>query len=133
MFLELVLYIYGYIYTYNYNMHPKYNISKYWLVVHKSCRLFSYHNTTIFVQVNNCERRELPSQSYGRPKNRNKILNIGRRTILYRTFSYSFSILNWFQTWTGPARDGQDASLTFWSRFSETYFSVPVGDTSFCS
>ena len=30
----------------------------------------------------NCERRELPSQSYGRPKKRNKILNIVRRTIL---------------------------------------------------
>ena len=40
-----------------------------------------------------CERRELPSQ-YGRPKKRNKIFNIGRRTILYKTFSYSFSILN---------------------------------------
>ena len=62
------------------------------------------------------------------PKKRNKILNIGRRTYLYKTFFYSFSILNWFQTWTG-----QDASVTFWSRFSEAYFSVPVGDTSFCS
>ena len=41
-----------------------------------------------------CERRELPSQSYGTPKKRNKILNIGLRTILYKTFSYSFSILN---------------------------------------
>ena len=40
-----------------------------------------------------CEQRELPSQ-YGRPKKRNKIFNIGRRTILYKTFSYSFSILN---------------------------------------
>ena len=40
-----------------------------------------------------CEGRELPSQ-YGRPKKRNKIFNIGRRTILYKTFSYSFSILN---------------------------------------
>ena len=29
-----------------------------------------------------CERREHPSQSYGTPKKRNKILNIGRRTIL---------------------------------------------------
>ena len=37
---------------------------------------------------NNCERRELSSQSYGRPKKRKKILNIGRRTILYKTFSY---------------------------------------------
>ena len=55
---------------------------------------------------NNCERREHPSQSYETPKKCNKILNIGCRTILYSTFSYSFSILNWFQTWTGPARPG---------------------------
>ena len=33
----------------------------------------------------------------------------------------------------GPARTGQDACVTFWSRLSEAYFSVPVGDTSFCS
>ena len=39
-----------------------------------------------------CERRELLSQSYGTPKQRNKILNIGFRTILYETFP--FSILN---------------------------------------
>ena len=39
-----------------------------------------------------CKRRELPSQSYGAPKKRNKILNIGLRTILYKTFP--FSILN---------------------------------------
>ena len=31
-------------------------------------------------------------------------LNIGFRTILYETFSYYFSILNWFKTGTGPAR-----------------------------
>ena len=35
-----------------------------------------------------CERRELPSQ-YGRPKKSNKIFNIGRRTILYKTFADS--------------------------------------------
>ena len=46
------------------------------------------------IPIFNCERRQLPSQSYGRPKKRNKIFNIGRRTILYKTFSYSFSILN---------------------------------------
>ena len=40
------------------------------------------------------ERTEHPSQSYGTSKKRNKILNIGRRTILYETFFYSFSILN---------------------------------------
>ena len=34
----------------------------------------------------------------GTPKKRNKTLNIGRRTILYETFIYSFSILNLFQT-----------------------------------
>ena len=43
--------------------------------------------------LDDCERRELPSQSYGTPKKRNKILNIGLRIILYKTFSYSFSIL----------------------------------------
>ena len=49
----------------------------------------------VYIKRNNyCERRELPSQSYGTPKKRNKILNIGRKTILYKTFSYSFSILN---------------------------------------
>ena len=42
----------------------------------------------------NCERREHPSQSYGTLKKRNEILNIGRKTILYRPFFYSFSILN---------------------------------------
>ena len=56
------------------------------------------------IYVSNCERREHPSQSYGTPKKRYKILNIGCRTILYRTFLNYFSILNWFQTWTGPAR-----------------------------
>ena len=76
----------------------------------------------IYIFMYCCERRELPSQ-YGRPKKRNKIFNIGRRTVLYKTFSYSFSILNWFQTWTGPARPGlarpgparpgQDASVTY--------------------
>ena len=90
-----------------------------------------------FIVLNNsssCERRELPSQ-YGRPKKRNKIFNIGRRTILFKTFSYSFSILNWFQTWTGPARSEPAKTLAWhiWSRFSEAYFSVPVEDTSFCS
>ena len=83
-----------------------------------------------YVPIFHCERRELPSQSYGTPKKRNKILNIDRRTILYKTFSYSLLILNWFQTWTGPAKT---LGMTFWSRFSEAYFSVPVGDTSFYS
>ena len=42
-----------------------------------------------------CERREHSSQSYGTPKKRNKILNIGRiKRILYKTFFYYFSILN---------------------------------------
>ena len=55
------------------------------------CCGFSCLAFVIFIY--NCERRELPSQ-YGRPKKRHKIFNIGRRTILYKTFSYSFSILN---------------------------------------
>ena len=46
----------------------------------------------------NCKQREHPSQSYGTPKKRNKILNISHRTILYETFFYYFSILNLFQT-----------------------------------
>ena len=33
-----------------------------------------------------------------------------------------------FVVWTGPAWPGQDASVTFWSRFSEAYFSISVGD-----
>ena len=41
-----------------------------------------------------CERRELPSQSYGTPKKGSKILNIFLRTTLYKKCSYSFSILN---------------------------------------
>ena len=49
---------------------------------------------TYILFISNCERREHPSQSYGTPKKCNKILNIGCRTILYETFSYSFSILN---------------------------------------
>ena len=39
--------------------------------------------------IYDCERRELPSQ-YGRPKKRNKIFNIGRRTILYKHFLILF-------------------------------------------
>ena len=49
--------------------------------------------STLMLNIFDCERRELPSQ-YGRPKKRNKIFNIGRRTILYKIFSYYFSILN---------------------------------------
>ena len=49
---------------------------------------------TYILFISNCERREHPSQSYGTPKKCNKILNIGCRTILYKTFFYSFSILN---------------------------------------
>ena len=48
----------------------------------------------LYMNLLHCERREHPSQSYGTPKKRKKILNIGRRTILYKTFFYSFSILN---------------------------------------
>ena len=48
----------------------------------------------IFSKKIYCERREHPSQTYGTPKKCNKILNIGRRTILYKTFFYTFSILN---------------------------------------
>ena len=43
-----------------------------------------------------CERRELPSQSYGTPKKRNKIFNIGRRTILYKNiflFFFNFELI----------------------------------------
>ena len=58
-----------------------------WLAFYiTSACLYLTHDT-------DCERKELPSQ-YGRPKRRNKIFNIGRRTILHRTFYYSFSILN---------------------------------------
>ena len=64
------------------NIFPFHNINKVDLT-------YLFDEDTLF----NCERRELPSQ-YGRPKKRNKIFNIGRRTILYKTFSYSFSILN---------------------------------------
>ena len=50
-----------------------------------------YNKFSGFVySANYCERRDHPSQSYGTPKKRNKILNIGRRTILYRTFFYYF-------------------------------------------
>ena len=45
--------------------------------------------------------------------------------------------LIFFQFWIDskhePARPGQDASVTNWSRFSEAYFSVPEKDMSFCS
>ena len=58
------------------------------LLFYEACK-----NENILPRYTDCERRELPSQ-YGRPKKRNKIFNIGRRTILYKTFSYSFSILN---------------------------------------
>ena len=34
---------------------------------------------------------------------------------------------------TSPTRSGQDARVTFSSRFLEVYFSVPEGDTSFLS
>ena len=57
------------------------------------------------------------------------------RKFLCKTFFYSISILNWFQTWTGPAQTGPAKTLAWhiWSRFSEAYFSVPVEDTSFGS
>ena len=69
-----------------------------------SCRVITLLKFIALKSLGNCERREYPSQSYGTPKKCNKILNIGRKTILYITFFYSFSILNWFQTWTSPAK-----------------------------
>ena len=63
-------------------------------------------NTKKRTKIHDCERTEHPSQSYGTPKKRNKIHNISHRTILCKTFFYSFSIMNWSQTWTGLARTG---------------------------
>ena len=42
-----------------------------------------------------------------------------------------FLILFQFELIPNMNRPGQEASVTFWSRFSEAYFSVPVGDMSF--
>ena len=53
---------------------PKNAIKSLILVVEQLCIVNIIINIYLNRQAIDCERRELPSQSYGRPKKRNKIL-----------------------------------------------------------